>query len=141
MVIKDKSALGIISFAGIPGNKYPGLYLIFTLPNMEHKTGELLKVIDEEIEKIKQEPVNEEELNSAKTRIKVSTLTGMKSNRGLLMGLLSAEVKLGSWEEAFAELDQVEKVTTEDIRELVKKYLTKDNRSIARIEKKKEVKK
>lgn len=140
MVITDKSALGVISLAGIPGDKYPGLYLIFTLPNMEHTNKELLRVIDEEIEKIKNESVSEDELKSAKTRIKAGILSGMKSNRGLLMGLLNAEVKSGSWEKAFDDLNEIEKVTTEDIRELVKQYLNKDNRSIARLEKK-EVKK
>ncbi|MCI0470425.1 MAG: insulinase family protein [Candidatus Aminicenantes bacterium] len=140
MVIKDKAALGIFSFAGIPGNKYPGLYLIFTLPNMDHTTDELLKVIDEEIEKIKNESVSDEELASAKTRLKVGTLTGMKSKMGLLMALLNAEVKMDSWEEAFTVLEQVEKTTPADIQYLVKTYLTKDNRSIARLEKKEEKK-
>jgi predicted Zn-dependent peptidase len=138
MVIKEKSALGVISFAGMPGTKYPGLYLIGALPNSEHTTGELLETIDQEIEKLKTGLVTGEELKSAKTRLKVETIKSMKSNTGLLMQLLNAEVTLGSWEKAFDTLDAIEKVTAEDIRELVKKYFTKNNRCIARIEKKEE---
>ncbi|MCK4764283.1 MAG: insulinase family protein [Candidatus Aminicenantes bacterium] len=138
MVIDDKSALALFSMAGMPGNKYPGLYLIFAAPNMKHSNEEMLKTIDAEIEKIKKESVGEAELQSAKTRRRVRLLGGMQSNTGLLMAMLGAEVKLGGWEKVFDNLEKIEKVTTEDIRRLVKKYLTVDNRSVARLEKKKE---
>ncbi len=141
MVIEDKSALGVGSMAGAPGNKYPSLYVIYALPNMGHTTDELLKTIDKEIEKIIKESITQEELTSAKTRIKVEILQGMKSKIGLLLGLLDSEVLLGSWEKVFDDLAEIEKITPTDIQELVKEYLTRDNRSIARLEKKEEVKK
>lgn len=137
--IDDKTAMGIFSFAGFPGSKYPSLYLIFSMPNSGHTNDEILTAIDEEIEKIKNGSITEEELLSAKTREKVSILRQLKSNRGLLMGLLQSETILGSWQKAFDELEDIEKVTTDDIKNLVEKYLTTSNRSIGRIEKKKEV--
>jgi predicted Zn-dependent peptidase len=120
LVIKDKSALSVFSRAGFPGNKYPCLYFIGTLPNRGHTTDKLLENIDGVIEKIKTHSVT------------------------VLRKMLSSEMKLGSWEKAFDDLQSIEKITGEDIRELVKKYLTRNNRSIARIEKeekKEEVKK
>jgi predicted Zn-dependent peptidase len=141
MVIDDKTAMMVFSFAGYPGNKYPTLYLIGAAPNSEHSTDEMLKAIDEEIEKIKKGAVTKEELASAKTRLKVNIIRQLGSNRGLLLRLLQAEMVLGSWQKAFDNLAAIEKVTTDDIHQLVKTYLTKSNRSIARIEKKKEVKK
>ncbi|MCP5106703.1 MAG: insulinase family protein, partial [bacterium] len=106
-----------------------------------HSTDELLKIIDEEIEKIKKDSVTEEELASAKTRFKVARIRRLKANRGLVMGLLQAEAVSGSWQKVFDDLKAAEKITTGDIRELVKKYFTRNNRSIGRIEKKEEVKK
>ncbi len=141
MEIDDKTAMVVFSFAGYPGSKYPTLYLILAVPNSEHSTDEMLKNIDEQIEKIKKDSVTEEELASAKTRLKVNIIRRLGSNRGLLMGLLQAEMVLGSWQKAFDNLAAIEKVSTDDIHQLVKTYLTKTNRSIARIEKKKEVKK
>jgi predicted Zn-dependent peptidase len=141
LVIKDKSALAAFSFSGYPGNKYPALYLMLALPNSGHTNEELLKAMDEEIEKIKKEGVTEEELKSSKTRLKVSIIRSMGSNQGLVMGMLETEVKQGSWEIAFDRLNAIDKVSAEDIRELVKKYLNRDNRSIARIEKKEKEKK
>lgn len=109
------------------------------MPNSGHTNDEMLAAIDEEIEKIKTDSITEEELLSAKTRLKVSMIRQLKSNRGLLMGLLQSEAILGSWQKAFDNLEAIEKVTTDDIKNLVEKYLTTSNRSIGRIEKKKEV--
>jgi predicted Zn-dependent peptidase len=136
MVIDDKSALSIFSRAGFPGDKYPCLYFIGTLPNTGHTTDKLLEAIDKEIEKIKEQSVTQEELDSAKTREKVTEIRSLQSNFGLLFRMLGSEMKLGSWEKAFDDLQAIEKITVDDIRELVKKYLTRNNRSIARIEKK-----
>lgn len=138
MEIDDKSALVVFSFAGYPGTKYPGLYLILAIPNSGHPTTELLSTIDEEIEKIKNESVTEEELASAKTRLKVNIIRQLNSNRGILIGLLSSEVVHGSWQKAFDELAAIDKVTTDDIQKLVKTYLVKSNRTVGRIEKKEE---
>lgn len=135
MVIKDKSALNIFSRAGFPGDKYPCLYLLGALPNSGHTTDKLLEAIDSEIEKIKEHSITQEELDSAKTRVKVIEIRRMQSNVGLLLNMLGSEMKLGSWEKAFDDLQAVEKITVNDIQELVKKYLTRNNRSIARIEK------
>lgn len=140
MEIDEKTALAVFAFAGYPGNKYPALYLIGAVPNSGHSTDEMLKAVETEIENLKKNPVSAEELQSAKTRLKVGNIRQLKSNRGLLMGMLNAEMVLGSWEKVFDNLTDIEKVTAEDIQKLVNTYLVKDNRTTARIEKKKEEK-
>ena len=60
---------------------------------------------------------------------------------GLIMQLINSEVLQGSWKKVFDELNEIEKVTAEDIQELAKKYFTFKNRTIVRLEKKKEDKK
>ena len=73
--------------------------------------------------------------------MKVALLRQMKAERWFLIGLLESEVNHGSWKKVFDVLDIIEKITVKDIQELVNKYLETNNRVIARIEKKKEVKK
>lgn len=141
MVKEDKSALAVISFAGWPGNKYPSLYIVGTLPNPGHDNIELKKTILEDIENLKKNPISDEELNSGKTRFKVTMFRRMQAERFFLVALLQSEVLLGSWEKAFDDLKAVEKITAKDIQEMAKKYFTENNRVIVRIEKKKEVKK
>ncbi len=141
LVTDKKSALALISFAGFPGNKYSSLFLALALPNSGHTTDELEKEIFAELEKLKTEPVTQEELTSAKTRMKVQVIRGMNSRMGLIMQLLSSEVLQGSWQKVFEELAEIEKVAAADIQELAKKYFTEENRTVIRMEKKKEVKK
>ena len=136
MVKKDKSALAVGSMAGFPGNKYPSLYLVFTLPNSGKTTDELLKTIEEEVEDLQKNPVSEKELESAKTRMKVSVMRQMQNDLYFMLGLLQSEVVLGDWRETFKAMAEIDAVTAEDIRALANKYLVRNHRSIARIEKK-----
>jgi len=136
MVIKDKSAMAVFSMGGFPGTKYPNLYIMLTVPNKDIKSQSLIKNMLDEIEDLKLNPVSEEELNSAKTRMKLNAVRSLGSNRGLLSKLLSAEVLTGTWKTAFTEISEIDKITTKDIQELAKKYLTVNNRIIAKIEKK-----
>lgn len=135
MVIEEKTAMQLFSFAGLPGTKYPSLFIVLALPNSGHKTMDLLKDIDKGLERLKNEPVTEEELASAKIRMKISRISGMKSRVGFLMTLLGAEVKQGSWKKAFDEIDEIDKITAKDIQELAKKYFKRNNRNLLRIEK------
>jgi len=136
MVIKDKTALAIFSMGGFPGTKYPNLYLMLALPNSGIKSKKLLDKMFKEVEDLKVNLVSEAELKSAKIRMKLDAVRALGSNRGLLNSLLSNEVLTGSWENAFKDISEIDKITAEDIRNLAKKYLTVNNRIIARIEKK-----
>ncbi len=136
MVTEDKAALFVGSMAGFPGNKYPSLYIVFSLPNTGHSTEELEKIISDGINKLKTEKVTEEELKSAKVRMKVALIKQMTSNRGLLSSLLSNEILTGSWENAFTYLRKIENVSAEDLKKLAEKYFTLSNRVVVKIEKK-----
>lgn len=135
LVIKDKSALEFIGFLGFPGDKYPCLYLMIALPNAKKTTAEIEQSILEEIEKLKAGDITPEELESAKTRLKVNSLREMKSRVGMLFAMLKSETLLGSWAKVFEELNLVDRVTVEDIQDLMNEYFTRDNRVIGRIEK------
>lgn len=141
MVKKDKSALFVLSFAGYPGDKYDSLYIVAALPNQGYTTQKLQDTILAEIEDLKKNPVSDEELKSAKTRFKVNILRQMKNERFFLIALLQSEMVAGSWEKTFDDLEKVEDITAQDIQKVVETYFTENNRVIARIEKKKEVKK
>jgi len=135
MVIDEKSALGASGFQGLPGSKYPGIYLIFTLPNSGKTNNSLIATIQDEIEKIKKTSVTEEELLSAKIRTRVSLINSMESPTGLLIGLISSEFESGSWTTYFDKIQEIEKISTSDIQELAKKYLNPNSCVIAQIEK------
>lgn len=140
LVVNEKKALGLFSFAGYPGNKYPCLYLLLALPNAGVSTSDLLTAIDQELTRLKEEPVTTEEMESARKRLKVQMMQSMGNDQGLLLTLLTAEVIQGSWGKVFEEYDRIDTISAEEIRDLVKTYLADDQRVVARIEKKGEKK-
>ena len=138
IMIKNRSAMYIGSFAGFPGDKYPGLYLLYTLANRGHSNESLEKEILFEIDDLKKNPISKEELLSAKTRMKVDLIREYESDSSLLSALLKFEMVTGSWENCFSSFSDLEKITALELQDVVKKYMGVNSRVIVKIEKKKE---
>jgi predicted Zn-dependent peptidase len=134
LVKEKKIAVAASGFQGLPGNKYPGLFLFYAVPAREHTNEECEEAIYAEIEKLKAEPVTEDELEKAKTRARAGLIRQLDSNSGLAAEITFYEVVTGDWRNLFTQLDQIEKVTAEDIRRVVREYFTKKNSTVGVIE-------
>ena len=86
-----------------------------------------------EIEKLKTELVSDEELDRVKTQARASLLRSLDSNMGMASALLNYEVKTGSWQNLFKELDAINAVTREDIQRVAQKTFFAENRTIGRL--------
>jgi len=74
-LVKEKRiAVAASGFQGMPGVKYPGLFLFYAVPARGHTSEENLEAIDAQIERLKNEPVTKEELQKAKTRARASLI-------------------------------------------------------------------
>jgi predicted Zn-dependent peptidase len=131
LVKEEKLAL----YAGceMVGDKYPGLFMIFSLPNKDKTTEENETAIMEEIERLKKEPVPVEELKSVKARERSEFINSLGNNTGLAMNLTEFEKINGSWREMFNKLDLIDKVTSEDVMRVAKEYLSLKNATVAEI--------
>jgi len=134
-LVKEKRiSVAASGFQGLPGNKYPGLFLFYAMPAKGHTNQECEQAIYEEIEKLRAELVTPEELEKAKTRARAGLIRQLDSNSGLAEQITFYEVVTGDWRNLFTQLDQIEKVTAEDIRRVAKEYFTKKNRTVGVIE-------
>lgn len=134
-LVKEKKIAVVASgFQGLPGNKYPGLFLFYAMPARGHTHQECEQAIYEEIEKLKTELVTPEELAKAKTRARAGLIRQLDSNSGLAAQITFYEVVTGDWRNLFKQLDKIERVTAEDIQRVAKEYFTKKNRSVGVIE-------
>ncbi len=117
----------------IPGwmEKYPGLYLFYAFPSQGHTTRECEEAILAEIEKIKQEPVTEEEVAAVKTRARAAFLSGLASNAGIAEQLARAESRFGDYREMFREVPKIEAVQAADIQRVANKIFVKRNSTVA----------
>ena len=133
LVEQKQIALSAAGFSGFPGEKYPNLMLFYSLTAPGHTVEQVEAALREEIERLKQEPVSEQELERVKTQARAGLLRSLDSNMGMARNLVEYEVKTGDWRNLFKELDAISAVTQEDIMRVAKGTFTPENRTIGRI--------
>jgi len=134
LVKEKKIAIAASGFQGLPGNKYPGLFLFYAVPAKGHTHQECEEAVYEEIERLKTELVSSEDLAKAKTRARAGLIRQLDSNSGLAEQITSYEVVTGDWRNLFRQLDRIDEVTADDILRVAKEYFTKKNRTVGVIE-------
>jgi predicted Zn-dependent peptidase len=134
-IVRDKKlAANVGSFEAFPGDKYPTLFAFFGIPTPGHSASDLAEPIHAEIDRMKNENVSAEELQSAKTRAKAGLLRQLDSNGGLALQLAQYQTRFGDWRELFREVDKIDKVTAADIRRVANAMFTPENRTVTMIE-------
>jgi predicted Zn-dependent peptidase len=129
LVTNQQIAKSVSAVNSVPGIRYKNLFTIFAQPRHPHTNIELEEKILEEIEKIKTQPVADEELIKAKNNIKMEYVQSLDSNSEIASILSYCEILLGSYRYFSDYLNNVEKVTAEDIQKAAQDYLTKNNRT------------
>ena len=131
LVKEKKIAVYASGFQGMPGTKYPNLFLFYAVPARGHTNEDSEEAIYVEIERLKTELVTPEELAKAKTRARAGLIRQLASNSGLAAQLTFYHVVTGDWRNLFMQLDKIDKVTAEDIQRVAKEYFTTKNRTVA----------
>lgn len=133
LVQDQQIALAAEGYSGFPGDKYPNLMLFYALSAPNHSLDEVAKALNLEIERLKNEPVSQEELERVKTQAKASLLRSVNSNAGMASLLAEYQAKTGDWRNLFNRLDAIASVTHEDIQRVAQKTFTPENRTIGRL--------
>ncbi|MEB3188797.1 MAG: pitrilysin family protein [Snowella sp.] len=133
-LVEDKQvALVAEGDNGFPGDKYPNLMLFYaqTAPNVTvEQAGQALR---QEIERLKTEPVSEEELERAKNQLQADLLRSLDSNQGMARLLTEYEVKTGDWRNLFNQLTAIAAVTPADVQRVAQQTFTPENCTTGRI--------
>ncbi len=131
-LVRDKKiAAQAFAFNGFPGNKYPTLMIFFAMPAPGHTNEEVQQAIREEIDKLKNELVSEEELERVKTRVKAGLIRGLKSNTGIAQQLANFQALFGDWRELFHQVDRIDALTREDLQRVARATFKETNRTVA----------
>ena len=134
-LVRDKKvATQAGGFPGFPGQKYPGLFLFFAFTAPGHNNDEVEKAFEEEINRLKTQPVSKEELDGVKRRARANLLRQLGDNFSLAMQLSNYQVLTGDWRNLFKQLDKINAVTPEDIQRVAKATFTRDNKTVGAID-------
>jgi predicted Zn-dependent peptidase len=131
-LVRDKRiALGAGAQPSFPGGKYPNLFLFFLVPNQGHTLEENEKACYEIIEKLTTQKVDEGTLNRIRVKFRAALLQKLDSNSGMAEELTSYYVNYGDWRKMFTAIDELDKVTADDVQRVAKQYLVPEKRTVA----------
>ncbi|MDR2861576.1 MAG: insulinase family protein [Syntrophobacterales bacterium] len=134
LLVQEKGvAEKILTGSGLPGNRYPNLFVIMATPRAHHTHQELEGLIYEELERLAKEPVGEEELEKVKNILRADYLRGLTSNKRLAEQLSYFEAMVGDYRYMTTYLDTMETITAADIQRAARTYLTPANRTVGTI--------
>lgn len=130
LVEEEQSVLQIQNFEGIPGTRYPGLFLSLVVPNAGVDLDSLEQSIYTEFDAVKEGAIEQEQLDRVRTNLRASIIRSLANNAGLASYFVTTHVEQGSWKDVFNQLDRYEAVTLEDLQRVANTYLNKKNRTV-----------
>ncbi|MEE8148876.1 MAG: pitrilysin family protein [candidate division Zixibacteria bacterium] len=130
-LVKEKKMVQQASgLTGFPGEKYPGMILLYALPAPKVSNADCEAEILAEVERMKEELIPEDEVEKIKARAKAQFVNGLSRNSGMGFQLAAYQTYWGDWREMFNELNRINAVTAEDIKRVANTYLTSKNRTV-----------
>ena len=128
LVLRDEVATS--SFAQQMSRKYAGIFNIGGEAKEPNTPGEVEAAIYFEVDRLKNEPISERELQKVKNNFAAMAVRRTSSNFHLLVQLIQYE-GVGDWKSINNEIPNILNVTAEDVRRVAGKYLVKENRTVA----------
>jgi len=131
-LVRDKQiALGVETAATFPDGRHPHLFVFFSAPSSGHTIEENEKAWYEIIDRLGKKPVDKVDLDRVKTKIRAGLIRGLDSNSGLASQLARHYATYGDWRKMFTGLNDIDKVTAEDVQRVAKQYFAPANRTVA----------
>lgn len=108
----------------------PGLFITLGISNMGVEPEDLEKAMDAEVEKVRNELITETEFQKVRNQIENDFVLGNASVVGIAESLADYHVYFGDADLINTEIANYMNVTREDIMNVAKKYLNKENRVV-----------
>jgi zinc protease len=107
----------------------PNLFSVYAGVMPGKTTEEVEKALYTEIEKLKSEPITDEELQKAKNQIEAGFIMGQDSifYRAMLLGQFET---VANWKLLETYVENIRAVTKEDVMRVAKEYFIEDNRTV-----------
>jgi predicted Zn-dependent peptidase len=111
-------------------NEDAGLFINFAISNMGVKPEDLENAVDSVVNELKTTLVTEREFQKVKNQVEAGFVSSNATMAGIAESLANYEVYFGDANLINTELARFQKVTRQDILNVAKKYLNKDNRVV-----------
>ncbi len=129
-VLVDQKQLAVQAMSLPFFNEDAGLFINLAIANMGIKPNALEASIDSVVNDLKLKLVSEEEFQKVKNQIETGFVSSNSTMAGIAESLANYEVYFGDANLINTELARYQKVTRQDLLNVAKKYLNKDNRVV-----------
>lgn len=129
-VLVDQKQLALQAAAIPMFNEDAGLFITFAIANMGVKPDGLENAMDSVVNELKTTLISEKEFQKVQTQIETSFVSDNATMAGIAENLADYEVYFGDANLINTELARYKKVTRQDLMDVAKKYLNKDNRVV-----------
>ncbi len=110
--------------------KDPGLLEVYAAAREGHTAEELLAVIDEELERVRRQPISQAEVERARARFELGLLHGLDTADGKAHTIGFYDCVLSSPAAAFERLQQLANVTPDELLRVAQETFEPDSRSM-----------
>lgn len=114
-------------------SRYPSLFLIAAAPKAPHTSAELETAVWDELDSVKKTPPTPWEMEKILNNYEADMIRGLESNMDLAKSLSRDDRIMGDWKYNWKLLEQLKKVTPEDVSKAAAKYLTRANYTLVEI--------
>jgi len=131
-LVEDKKiALAAEAVATYPDGRYPNLFLFFLVPSLGHTVAEDEAALNTLLAQFMAKPVDAESLQRVKTKARAELIRRMTGDAGLA-GLITLYYgAFGDWRKLFTSIDEVNRVTADDVGRVARQCFVPVNRTLA----------
>jgi predicted Zn-dependent peptidase len=133
LVLDKKLALNASS--NFEGRKYGGILSVAASPKPDADFAEVEKELLAAVERLRKEPVAENELQRARQQMTADLIRDLDTNNGIATHLGFAEIQ-DTWKDLFNQIPDLNKVTLEDLQRVARTYYTPEGRNVLVIKRK-----
>jgi len=127
--VREEAGLAYSIYTELSPFRDTGSLSIYAGTSIE-KTPEMLRLILEELRRIKAEPVGEDELERAKNQSKGNIVLGLESSSSRMSNLARQQMYFGRFNTVDEIIADVDRVTTHDVQRLANELLQSENISL-----------
>ncbi|TVR66535.1 MAG: insulinase family protein [Gemmatimonadales bacterium] len=129
-LVRDEGMATAVTAGATPGGRFPGLFTIQATPRAPHTPEEVEAAIDQELQRLRESPPTEVEMERLRRRLEASNVRRLTSDLGLALQLASSQGFWGDWRTTFQSQARLSQVTADDVIRVLDSYFHSRTRTV-----------